>query len=58
MEPEVSLQYLQEPATGPKPEPIKSSPQPHILFLYAHYNIILPFILRSPKLPFPFSFSD
>jgi hypothetical protein len=33
MEPERSLQYLQDPTTVPYPEPNESSPYPPILFL-------------------------
>jgi hypothetical protein len=33
MDPEVSLLFSQEPATGPYPEPDAFSPQPPTLFL-------------------------
>jgi DNA topoisomerase VI subunit B len=33
MEPEGSLQYLQQPANGPYPEPDESSPHPHTIFI-------------------------
>ena len=49
MEPESSLQYSQQPAGGPYPNPDKSSVHSHTLFPYAHSNIIFPSISRSPK---------
>jgi hypothetical protein len=33
MEPESSLQYSHESATGPSPEPDESSAHPHFMFL-------------------------
>jgi hypothetical protein len=37
IEPEVSLPYSQEPATGPCPEPDESSPRPHTLFIFGPF---------------------
>jgi len=39
MEPESSLQYLQEPAIGPYPAPDKCSPHPLPYFFKIHSNI-------------------
>jgi hypothetical protein len=39
-----------EPVTGPCPEAEKYSPHPHTLF-EIHFNIVLPFTLKSPEWP-------
>jgi hypothetical protein len=46
MEPEGSLPCLQEPSTGPFPEPDQSSPF-HPILSKIHFNIILPPMSRS-----------
>jgi hypothetical protein len=52
MEPEVSLPFSQESATGRYHEPHDSSSHPETLFLKLHFNIKFPSILRSPKWSF------
>ena len=49
MEPESSLPHSQVPATYPHPEPVQSSPYPHIPLPEIHLIIILPSIPGSPK---------
>jgi len=40
---------IQEPATGPFPEPDKSSPCSYTLHLKTHLNVILPSVPRSSR---------
>jgi len=56
MEPEGSLQRLQEPATCPHPEPDQSSPCRTSHFLKIHLNIILPTKPGSYKWSLPLRF--
>jgi hypothetical protein len=57
MEPEGSLLYPQEPATGPYPKPDKSNPHPAApYFPKIHFNIILQSTPRS--LPFRLTVRD
>jgi hypothetical protein len=58
MEPEGPLPYSQEPATGPYPEPDKSTPHFPILFpedMFPHYYRIYAQVFR---VFFPIRFSD
>jgi hypothetical protein len=49
----------QEPATGPSPEPYKSNSHHYttINLSNVHFNIILPFVPRSPRCFLPLMFS-
>jgi hypothetical protein len=58
MEPEGSLLCLQEPATGPYPEPDKSSPHLPPYSPKIHSNIIFPSMPTSSMFSFPFRFSS
>ena len=49
VESEGSLPHSQVPATCPYPEPVRSSPYPHIPLLKIRLNIILPSTPGSPK---------
>jgi hypothetical protein len=42
MEPERSLPFSQEPASGPYPEPVESSSHPQILFIWDTFCITFP----------------
>jgi hypothetical protein len=58
MKPESSICRLKGPATGPYPEPAESSPPTHTIFLYDHFNIIIPSTSWSPKWSLRFRFPD
>jgi len=49
MEPEESLTCLQNPATGPYPEPVKSNSHLHSHFSKNNFNIIFICMPRSPN---------
>jgi hypothetical protein len=55
MEPEANLQYSQDPANGPYPEPVQYLPP---YFFTIHFNIILPSMPMSSKWSHPFRYSD
>jgi hypothetical protein len=56
MEPEGSLSYSQEPATGLYPEPDESNPTVISYLFKIHLNIILPSTPVSRKWSLPFMF--
>lgn len=49
-----SLSCPQQLTTGPYHKPHESNPQPHILYLTAHLNIISPYTSRPHKGSLPF----
>jgi hypothetical protein len=58
MEREVSLKRLQEPNTGPYPEPAKSSPQTQTHSFKLNFNVDLPSTPGSTKWLLPFRCAD
>jgi hypothetical protein len=56
MKPEGSLPCSQQPATGPCPDPVESSPQSSNLFPNIHSNIIFPSTYWSSEWLFPSCF--
>jgi hypothetical protein len=58
MEPESSLQYSQQPATGPYPEPDEFIPHLCTLFTKDSLWYYPPILPRSSELPIPFRFAD